>query len=178
MKRITTLTFALAFLFAGNVFAQDHTSNVAVTANVESALNFITDPATVEFGTVQSGESSTVSSDPDGTDVNASAPQRALITIENAFNEEFALTYTNAVLTDADGGNATNFTTSVFVVSGTTGNDGSTIASGNNFVAAGGDIVLSIGGVLDAINATNAGSYSTANANGEDITVEFTLVSI
>jgi hypothetical protein len=176
MKKITTLTAALAFVFAGNVFAQ--TENIAVTANVESALNFVTDPATVEFGTVQSGLTSTVSSDPDGTDENASAPQRAVITIENTFDEGFEITYTNAVLTDTNGDNATSFTTSIFVVSGTVANNGSTIASGATIGAAGGDIVLSIGGVLDAINATNAGSYSTGNPNGEDITVEFNLTTI
>jgi hypothetical protein len=178
MKK-TGLIFATLFLLGiGNVYAQDGTANVAVTATVESALNFVTDPATIEFGTVQSGQTATVDADPAGTDVNASAPQRATITIENSSDEEFQVTYTNAILTDAGGSNPTAFTTALYVVSGTDV-DNTSIASGSNFTSSGtGDIVLSVGGVLDAINATNAGSYSTANAGGQEITVEFNLVSI
>ena len=179
MKKLGILFAAIVLFGVGNIYAQDATTNVNVTATVESALNFVTSPATIQFGIVQSGTAATVDADPTGTlDANASAPQRANITIENASSESFLVTYTDALLTDGTGGNPTNFTTSLFVVSGTTATG--ILASGGNFTAdgSGSNIVLSLGGVLDAISATNAGSYSTTNAGASNITVEFTLVTI
>lgn len=178
MKRLLLITL---LTFCSVTVAMAQTETVNVTAEVQNALNYITNPATVEFGNVQSGLQSVVDANPAATaDDNASAPQRAEITIENAVSEQFQVSFTDATLGTPDNANTVDFTTSMYVVSGTDSNDDAALTNNANISAdgSGDDVVLSIGGTLDAVNAVYAGSYSTSETDGSPVTVTFTLVSI
>ncbi|MCC5914565.1 MAG: hypothetical protein JJU46_09345 [Balneolaceae bacterium] len=177
MKKIIPVLSVLFALSAVNVFAQDATENINVSANVQSAINVNTIVNLITFGQVQSGQQAIISADPNGTDENAETPQRAEIVIEGAVNEAFQITFNNAIL--SNGTNTVDFATDLFVVSGSESSNGA-ISSGDQISAdgSGDNIVLSIGGTLDAISAANAGTYSTTQTGGESITVEFNYTSI
>ena len=152
-----------------------------VTAEVQNAIQYVTSPAVVEFGDIQSGLISVVDSNPSGaSDDNASAPQRAQITIENAVTDAFDVTFGNGILAQTSGSHTVDFTTSLFVVSGTDGSNSQALTSGSTIQANGNgdDIVLSIGGQLDAVDAIHAGSYSTTETNGQSVSIDFTLTTL
>ncbi|REL24080.1 hypothetical protein DYD21_19925 [Rhodohalobacter sp. SW132] len=184
MKKIALFTL-LSLFFAHGVYAQEATETIDVTATVESALEFVTNPAVVEFGNIQSGQQAVVDSNPLGSaDINATTPQRAQISIQNALNEAFSVTFGNGILASVSNSHTISFVPSIYVVSGTsvngsTSND-ETLTSGNTIEAdgTGENIILSIGGSLEAVDAIHSGSYSTTEAGGQSVTIEFTLTTL
>lgn len=163
MKKII-LTTIIALVTVAGAIAQVN-SSVAVSATVEQALTLT--PTNVVFGNIQAATVARIKAGGDDattTEVNiGAAASTGALQIEGSSTVNVTVSWAAGELRDADEANPTAFTPIVF-------NGASAISSGDAITITGGDLSLGVGGELAAI--TNAGVYSTANA---DTPVVFTV---
>lgn len=167
LKHTITL-FALLGVFSTATYAQ--TSDVNVSATVQAALSVITD-ADLTFGviTVNTQAVQPANGSSSLTAANNANATTGQVTIEGSAGLDVDISYNTGVQL-SDGTNTVNFTPDIITQAGTTiAQTGTAVTLSGS--AGLGQVVLDIGGTLDAI--TTPGTYTTASGTPITVTVAY-----